>query len=247
MDGTEIGSGQYSYGCADWERHIKEAGTVPNDAETYYWQQFDDIGVYPEGYGSAIAASELSLTTFSAINGYLDQNINASGCFNEWKKLPVTENWLRYNNLPFADGWFEDNNSDSVNRNIYEYMRDYMGYRLSANELSVTKSQKGMNISLDLVNYGFSAAFNISSNIVILDAENNVLYTEKAGNPAEWYGTKGEELLIHQIAADMNIPDISGEYKIALRLTSKSDATARLDNNIPYEDGYNILHTFVVD
>lgn len=251
MDGTELGSGQYSFGCTDWERHIKEAGTVPNDAETYYWQQFDDIGVYPEGYGSAIAASELRLTTFSAINGYLDQNANASGCLNEWKKLPVTENWLSYNNLPTTDGWIKDNNSKPVNRNVYEYMRDYVGYRLTAKELLVTESEKGMNISLDLVNYGFSAAFNITSNLVILDNQNNVMYSERVGNPEEWYGTNtGEipsgELLVHKVVADMEIPNISGEYKIALRLTSKSGATARLDNNIPYEDGYNILHTFKV-
>ncbi|MBR7131999.1 MAG: DUF4874 domain-containing protein [Clostridia bacterium] len=252
MDGSESGSGQYSYGYADWDRHIAEACVTPNDAEVYYWSQFDDVGIYPQGYASIIGASQLRLTTFSAVNGYLDQNVNASGCFNEWKKTVVTENWLRYNNLPVTDGWLTDNSSDKVNRNAYEYMRDYLGYRISAKELTVTGTDKGMRASLDLVNYGFSAAFNISSKLVVLDKNNNVICSKEVGNPAEWYGTEtglvpDGELLTHNLTADLEIPDTSGEYKIALQLVSKSGAAARLDNNIPYEDGYNILHSFVVE
>lgn len=251
MDGTELGSGQYSYGCDDWERHIAEASVTPNDAEAYYWSQFEDVGMYPEAYASAIAAAQLRLTTFSAINGYLDQNINASGCVNEWKKVPVTENWLKFNNLPVTDGWVRDNSSNKVNRSVYDYIKDYLGYRISAKSLSVTESQKGMKLSLDLVNYGFSAAFNISSSIVVLDEHDNVVCSQSAGNPAEWYGTKtgivpDGKLLTHNITADMEIPKTAGNYRIALKLVSNSGATARLDNNIPYENGYNILHSFTV-
>ena len=252
MDGTEIGSGQYSYGYPEWDRHIREAYCAPNDAETYYWQQFDDLETYPEGYGSAIAASQLRLTTLSAINGYLDQNINAPGCINNWKKLPVTEYWLRYNKLPVTEGWLSDNGCNKVNRNIFEYIRDYLGYRISAKELSVSDSQKGMIVSLDLVNYGFAAAFNISSRMVILDSQNKEVAFAEIGNPDEWYGTlAGDipdgELLVYNIEADFEIPVQSGDYKIALQLESKSGACARLDNNIPYENGYNILHTFKVN
>jgi len=251
MDGTELGSGQYSYGCDDWERHIAEASVTPNDAEAYYWSQFEDVGMYPEGYASAIAAAQLRLTTFSAINGYLDQNINASGCVNEWKKVPITENWLKFNNLPVTDGWVRDNKSNTVNRSVYDYIKDYLGYRISAKSLSVTESQKGMKLSLDLVNYGFSAAFNISSSIVILDGQNNEVYSQNVGNPAEWYGTKtgtvpDGKLITYNLTADMEIPKAIGSYRIALKLVSNSGATARLDNNIPYENGYNILHSFMV-
>ncbi len=251
MDGTELGSGQYSYGCVDWDRHIAEACAAPNDAEAYYWSQFDDVAMYPEAYASVIAASQLRMTTFSAVNGYLDQNVNASGCINEWKKQPITENWLKFNNLPVTEGWARDNGDNKINRNAYEYIRDYLGYRISAKELTVTQSNNGMNISLDLVNYGFSAAFNLSSNLVILDSNNNVVYSKKVGNPAEWYGTvigvvPNGKLLTHSINASMGIPTAKGNYKIALQLVSNSGATARLDNNIPYENGYNILHSFKI-
>ena len=250
-DGSEVGSGEYSYGYPQWNRHITECFYAPNDAEAYYWMQFDDLETYPEGYGSIIAAAQLRLSTLSAINGYLDQNINASGCFNEWKKLPVTKDWLSYNNLPVTESWFKDNSNNKIRRNVFQYIEDYLGYRISAKQLVVIKSQKGMNVSLDLVNYGFAAAFNISSKLVILDSNNNVVSYEVVGAPETWYGTTpgtvpDGNLLTHKIGADFELPIQSGNYKIALQLVSKSEECARLDNNIPYQNGYNILHTFRV-
>lgn len=250
-DGSETGSGIYSYGKTDWNKHISEAYCAPNDAELYYYSQFDDLGAYPDGYGSAIAAAELRLTTLSAINGYLDQDINAPGCINEWKKLPVTEKWLKYNNLPYTEGWFTDNSGNKVNRNVFEYIRDYLGYRLAAKELSVTEESDGMSISLGFQNYGLSAAFNLTAYLTLLDSNGNEVYSYETGNPAEWYGTKpgavpDGDLITYYLKTDMPLPKTSGKYRLALRLVSKSGATARLDNNTPYENGYNILHEFTV-
>ena len=251
-DGSETGSGIYSYGRADWSRHISEAYCAPNDAEAYYYSQFDDLGAYPDGYGSIIAASQLRLTTLSAINGYIDQGTSAPGCINEWKKLPVTEKWLEYNNLPYTKGWFTDNDGNKIKRNAFEYIRDYLGYRLVCRELSVTEENGGMNISLSLQNYGFAAAFNITAHLTLLDTSGNEIYSYAAGNPAEWYGAKpGEvpdgELITYNLKTNMPLPGDSGKYRLALRLVSKSGATARLDNSIPYEKGYNILHEFTVN
>lgn len=249
MDGTELGSSEYSYGLSQWQRQVTEGAYTPNDAELYYWGQFCNMGTYSEGYGSAIAASELRLTTFSGLNGYLDQSIYADSCMNYWKKLPVTEKWLKYNNLSVSAGWFKNNDGSTVGRNVYEYIRDYLGYRLSVDRISVSENSKGINVNAELVNYGFSAAFNLSSQIVLLDSNNNVVSTADFGNPEQWYGTNPNAapdgtLIKHSVTATLQKPAKSGQYKIALLLKSKSGATARLDNNVPYENGYNILHKF---
>lgn len=249
MDGTELGSGQYSYKLPQWERQVFEGAYTPNDAELYYWNQFCNMGMYAEGYGSAVAASQLRLTTFSAVNGYLDQSIYSDSCMNYWKKLPVTENWLKYNSLPVSAGWFKNNDGTTVSRNIYEYIRDYLGYRISVKNISVTEDSQDINVNANLVNYGFSAAFNLSSEMVILDSNNNVISASDFGNPEQWYGTGPDNapdgtLLTHNVVAKLKKPATSGQYKLALRLESKSGATARLDNSIPYENGYNILYEF---
>ena len=78
-----------------------------NDAELYFRNRFNNMGMYSEGYGSVLAAAQLRLTTFSAINGYLDQNIYADSCMNMWKRLPVTKMWLKNNNFPVDSVWFK--------------------------------------------------------------------------------------------------------------------------------------------
>lgn len=251
MDGTELGSGEYSYGHEQWNQNVTEGAYTPNDAELYYWGQFIDMGIYSEGYGSAIAAAQLRLTTFSGINGYLDQSIYAAGCMNEWKKLPVTQNWLTENNLPFSNNWFKNNNGDVVKRNVYEYIRDYLGYRFSVTNLKTVKDNDGMRVNINLINYGFSAGFNLSSELVLLDGNNNIVEKISIDDPEKWYGTAPNSapdgnLISYTISGFSKLPEASGEYKIALALKTDLGACARLDNNIPFVSGYNILHSFII-
>lgn len=130
-------------------------------------------------------------------------------------------------------------------------MRDYLGYRISLKALSSVQNGDKADISLSLVNYGFSAAFNLESSMVILDENNNIVSQTFAGEPSEWYCTDPNDyadrtLLTHKVTCSLEIPKAAGEYKVAFCLRSKSGAYALLDNNVPYENGFHILHTFRV-
>ena len=86
---------------------------------------------------------------------------------------------------------------------------------------------------------------------MILDADYNKFTASEAGDPSEWYSispedTKNKKQLTHTVSAELSLPDKAGQYYLALELRSKGGDTARLDNNIPYENGYNILHSFKV-
>lgn len=205
-----------------------------NDAELYYWDQYNSSGVYCEGYAAVLGAKQLCLTTLSGINGYYDSGIYSESCMSQWKKLPVTAEWLSFNELPYSDGWFRDSSGQTVSRNVFEYIRDFLGYRISAESLTAYVGEKSVNVSLVLKNCGFSAAFNMESELVILDGDNNAVSRVAAGSPAEWYGTA-------EITRSLDNPDLPGEYRIALCIRSKSGAYTRFDNGIPYENGYNII------
>ena len=251
MDASELGSQTFSYGLPEWNDYLTEAAYTPNDAETYYWDSFNQLGLLPEGYACILGASQLRLTTLSGYNGYGDIGIDADGSMNRWKRLPVTKNWLNCNGIPVSENWLRDSSGNTVKRNVFEYIRDYLGYRISVKELSVVQNGDKADISLSLVNYGFPAAFNLESSLMILDERNNVISQVPAGNPSEWYCTNPENntdraLLPHQVACSLEIPKTAGAYKIAFCLKSKSGAYARLDNQIPYENGLHILHTFRV-
>ncbi len=251
MDASELGSQTFSYGLPEWNDCLTEAAYTPNDAETYYWDSFNQLGLLPEGYACILGASQLRLTTLSGYNGYGDIGSFADGSMNRWKNLPITENWLQYNGLPVSEKWFKDSDGNTVARNAFEYMRDYLGYRISLKALSSVQNGDKTDISLSLVNYGFSAAFNLESSMVILDENSNIVSQTFPGEPSEWYCTDPNDyadrtLLTHKVTCSLEIPKAAGEYKVAFCLRSKSGAYARLDNNVPYENGFHILHTFRV-
>ena len=96
-----------------------------------------------------------------------------------------------------------------------------------------------------------AAAFNMTSRLVILNKDGQEVASAAAGDPSTWYATdpshyNNREQLTHQVTATLDTPTAAGEYRIALQLRSNSGGTARLDNNIDYDNGYNILHSFVV-
>ncbi|MBR7132012.1 MAG: DUF4874 domain-containing protein [Clostridia bacterium] len=253
QDTTGLGNQDYSYGLEPWNRQVKEGAYVPNDGEFYYYSQFESsIGYYPDGYACILGMSELRFTTFSAINGWLDNGGLKDGVMVNCMKQPITTKWLEEYGLPYSENWFKDAEGKAVRRNAYEYMRDYLGYRLTANTLSVKeKDKENLLVTLTLENHGFSAAFNMTSRLVILNSDNKEISSVSFGDPKTWHSTnpddyKDRKQLEHAISADIKLPNDKGEYKLALQLKSKGGGTARLDNNIPFEEGYNILHTFKV-
>lgn len=238
MDGSELGSGSFSYGNAEWDECVAEAKYAPNDAELYYWDQFNSIGLYCEGYAAAIGAKQLCLTTLSGINGYFDSGIYSESCMSQWKKLPITARWLEFNSLPYSDGWFKASDGSTVSRNVFEYIRDYLGYRISVDSLTASVSENYIDISLEIENHGLSASFNTESYLCLIDGDGNIVSKTKTGNPSEWFTGKVT------ISEKLNAPVNTGDYSVALKITSKSGANVRLDNEIPFTNGYNILYKF---
>lgn len=250
QDSSQYGSSTYSIGLSDWETNVKEGAYTPQDGELYFHGQFvNDYGFFPDGYACLLGMSQLRMTTFSSENGYLEAGLFGNSAMQQWQSQPVTEKWLKEYGIPYSENWLKNSNGETVERNVLEYIRDYLGYRFSATKLSTKADNNILSVSLALENHGFSAAFNITSQLVILDEKGNEVSSAAAGNPKDWHSTnpdnyKDRKQLTHNVTAQLKMPETNGKYSLALKLTSKNGTTARLDNNIPYENGYNILHTF---
>ncbi len=242
-----------------WELSVKEAPYSIMDGELYTTRSLREWSIYVGAYTSIQTMSELRFTTFSVNHAYGDIN-QFGGAVQEtniygWKGEEVTPEILKDLGVLYTDNWFVDKNGYPAERNAFEYIRDYLGYHLSAKSLSVTGGTKaGEKIDLDmkLQNYGFSAVFNLTGEYVILDEENNVISAVKAGDPTSWHSTSAKNYsdrtqLTHTVKASMTLPDEKGVYKIAYRLSNALGQTARFDNTIEYSDGFNILHMFTVD
>ena len=250
QDSSQYGSGTFSLGLEDWTHAVKDGAYSPQDGELYFHGQFvNDLGFFPEAYACLLGLSQLRMTTFSSENGYLEQGLFGQSAMHQWQARPITAKWCEENGIPYSENWFKNQKGETVERNVFEFIKDYLGYRITATKL-VSKIENGkLNVSVDIENHGFSSAFNIKSSLAILDSKGNVIDEVSVGNPAEWHPTNPDDYndrkqLVHNLTAELNLPEASGEYSIALKLESKNGTTARLDNNVEYNNGYNILHTF---
>ena len=80
----------------------------------------------------------------------------------EWKTDEVSKQFLINNHLPVSDGYFEDQNGNYVNRYIFEYIRDHLGYRLELKKCTYPASVTDgfFELEVELVNRGFDAPSN---------------------------------------------------------------------------------------
>ncbi len=242
-----------------WEMAIKESAIVPNDGELFTTRYFKDNAIYVEPYSSIQVFSELHHTIFSINHGYSDmltfQTPLTETVFYGWKGEEVTPEKLDELGVFYSPNWFKNQLGETVQRNVFEYVRDYLGYRISAKTLNIsggTKAGEKINLKMSLQNYGFSAVFNMESGFAILDEENNVVSEVYAGDPTSWHSRNPKnyndfKLLTHNVSASLKLPEKSGVYKVAFFVRNKLGQTVRLDNTTEYANGFNILHMFTVD
>ncbi len=257
MDGTH--SEKWKPGSDIWDKAMKEAPYAYNDGELFTTKYFRNNGVYVKGLSVIESLSQHRTHTFSIWHGYGDY-ASSGGTIQEstfygWKCEEVTAEWLEKKGLPYSPNWFTQTNGNPLQRNAFEYLRDYLGYHFSMTDLKVTGGTKGgstINIKANLVNYGMAAGMNLESGFAILDESGKVVSSVKVGNPAEWHSTNPEDysdrdLLNHALSTSMKLPKDKGTYKLAFFVRNAMGQYARLDNAVPYEDGYHILHMFTID
>ena len=251
--------GDYRPGKEKYTTAMNQAPYALMFAETYTTSWFNNNPDYQEieALGAIKGLSEQRINAFNINHAYGDnaKDIENSVLYKNWKIKDITKTDLQDNGVLVTDNWFKSVSGEEVTRSAFDYIKDYLGYRISAEKVSVTGGNnvgEKIEISMDFRNYGFSAAFNLESGFVILDENNKVISEKKVGNPAEWHSTSPEDYsartqLSHNVTADMNLPSEAGTYKIAFFLRNSLGQTARLDNLIEYADGYNILHMFTID
>lgn len=252
QDHYQLGANEFSPGYWQWDEAVKVAAYTPQDAECHFQGDMEKVyNVFPNAYSMILGMSQLRMTTFSAENGYLERGPLGNGAMTKFIEVPVTEKWCKENGIPYSENWFRNSDGTAIERNALEFIKDYLGYRLTATKLSTKEADGKLNVSLDIQNHGFSAAFNITSKLVILDKDGNKVSEVAAGDPRDWHTTNPDNYsdrkqLTHNIAVSIDLPTQKGEYSLALELMSRSGVTARLDANIPFEYGCNILHTFKI-
>lgn len=251
-DGWE--SGGFQLGTTSWHQVVTEAYKTPQDGEMFVNSNLLQTNRIPTGIEIIRELSQHRHTSMSIWHGYREMAGSDTAVMERWKKQMVTPVLLEDNGIVFCPNWFKDKAGREVERNAFEFIRDHLGYRIEAQYIKVEEGKKPgslAKVTLDLKNYGLSAAFHMRSGIAILNSENKVVSEVEAGTPADWHSHDPHSylsttVLSHTIKADLKLPSKKGFYKVAFFLNNTMDDYARLSNNVEYINGYNVLCGFEI-
>ena len=188
-------------------------------------------------------------TSLSVIHNYKEQHPNNRFDENNppeysmivWKKSMITEDSLRQHHMPVSDSYFLKADGTKTERNVFDYIRDHLGYRIELQSLQMPGKLKigGENpVHLNLINRGFATVFGEHPVcFVLIDEEGTVTEFPTAANPVEWQPFEPQDStytsLVHSVDASLALPASAtpGTYKLGLWIP---DASERLMHNPRY-------------
>ncbi len=246
-----------------WEYVCQTSAYTPQSGEMYHSIAKNRPHQVPSGMDVIKELAHQHYTSLSQWNGFIESHFEFLKS-DDGKMIPkvatmqhwindqtVTPEILDAEGIIYDPAWFCDEEGKVVHRNPYEFIRDHLGYRISAKDLSAEVKNGVVKAELTLKNYGFAAAFNLESGFAVLDENYNVVSSVKAGEPEKWYSHdpdnyRSTEILEHNISADIELPTQSGKYYLAFYIKNTRDDFAKFANDMPFENGYNILHRIML-
>jgi hypothetical protein len=238
----------------------RESPYVPVDGEMFY-NENDVVGL-----DAAVRMRLHHYTTFSANHGW-DYSIK------KWREEEyVSTEQLCKMKMPISDGYFKNDAGEDVNRSVYDYIRDHLGYRIELQWATLPETIKindTLSLEVNLINRGFAAFINPRPVFFVLISENGTVYEFEANDaePRSWQPFKpdlvgvqvGEDFLplLHKISIEKPLPDdiLPGVYKLGLWLPDESSAlrlnskyAVRVANrDVEWNNGVNILGQIIID
>jgi hypothetical protein len=214
-----------------------------------------DPAIPLDGLVSAVRLESMHYTTFSEVHN--------PGSFAAWRAQLLSEEDLTDRRLPADPAYFHDASGGPVSRNVFEYIRDHLGYRLRLTGAAFGDSAGGsLPVTLNLVNDGFSAPHDARAvQLVLLDEHGEIVLRQAtAADWTSWQGLCSAEGNVpcaqptHAVQGTLDLTGLpAGRYQLGLWLPAgdpdlQSDPryAVRLANGIVgWSDrlGVNVLAT----
>lgn len=190
-------------------------------------------------------------TSLSIVHNYKEQHSNRRFDENNppeysmvvWKKSMITEDSLKKYQMPVSDSYFRKRDGTKVERNVFDYIRDHLGYRIELQKLTLPKDLKAGTESswkMELVNKGFATVFGEHPVcFVLIDEKGTVSEFPTTANPLDWQpfqpGDSTCTSLVHVVETQVSLPAslAPGKYKLGVWIPDASD-------RLKYDDRYAI-------
>ena len=235
-----------------WEHICKTGAYYPVTGELYTSGAMNRYNAIVSGKEAILELAHHWHTTLSFWHCKYDASYDQINIMKEWEKQEINTNWLKAQGIIYDPNWFVDDNGNPVPRNTYEFIRDHLGYKLVADKVNLKTEGDKIKVDMSFKNYGFSAAFNLTSGFAVLDDKFNVVSEVNAGDPTKWYSHdpenwKSDVVLDHSVSAELDIPETPGVYYVSFYLKNTMGVGAQLSNSVQFENNQNLLYAFKVE
>lgn len=236
------GNGGSDPGTPQDDQIIRESPYLPVDGELF-WGDYcanDPFGYFPDAYKVRTYLYNRHFTSLSIMHNYFENGVGKPYAMAKWRILPLTAEELK------KDGMIYDPDYFAGERDVFEYIRDHLGYRLKAEKLNVSTAPDQVTAELDVVNYGFSTPHMLTdAGFALLDMDGKVAAEVSIGSIQGWqpHNIEGDTSspLHHSAKAALQAP--AGVYYLGFFARNSAGTPVRLANDVIFEKGFNIFGT----
>jgi hypothetical protein len=155
-----------------------------------------------------------------------------------WRNVPVGPEDLMTYKLPFSEDYFKSSTGNIVQRPLYDYIRDHLGYRLELQQLMLPVKRPDNSpivLKLELINRGFSAVKHLCTMaFVLIDPTGKVYELPAEGDPGTWQPFATGDVNFKPVSyfiqyhGKLPLHLIPGKYKLGLWIAD-ANASTRYD------------------
>ncbi len=158
-----------------------------------------------------------------------------------WKNEFITREILKENKLPYYENWFKNSNGELINRSIYDYLRDYLGYNLVLDNLKISNVNGNTQVSFVITNYGLGTPLTIKNmELVVANKidgiiDNSVKSYYVSNYDCKKLTTYGQQRITFTVNGDIS------NMAIGVKL-SRGKYNIKTANDIPFMNGVNNIY-----
>lgn len=237
-----------------YKNFLNESPLSVNDGE----MPWGSSGEMVDGISFIRLMQDYCFTTFSAEHNFIEQGNSYS--LSQWQGHMISAETLNTINSYYNPNWFKDASGNAIDRTVFDYVQDYLGYQLVASNLLVKNSDsyidKNGNEVVDtelefvITNFGTAAPYLIDKiEFVFRNPVANANGVHQTHAPstfsansigAQWSTTA----LRNMGQIKFTVPSFARNagWQIGIKIYREgSSQTVRLANDIPFIDGVNYI------
>ncbi|MBV7390952.1 DUF4874 domain-containing protein [Enterococcus sp. ALS3] len=156
---------------------------------------------------------------------------------NAWKNQTIEMEKLLSLGLPYDPAWFLNREDQVIQRNWYEYFRDFLGYRINCESIELKEKNKHIEILIHLINRGFAAPVGLEKITIQVFLKDKKIISADFFELNKLQSMKPLTIDVALFNQKFSPDDLS----ISLKLQAKDGSGNRLANDIAFKDQLNWL------